>query len=98
MQRSRKVMLWLVAALAATAVTVTSAAAQAPLDVVVGNNFGHLPMFVGGDKGLFRQHGVDVRLKGVNTGTDRVHALPKRDVQTGELAVTNCLEEGRDGR
>jgi hypothetical protein len=23
------------------------------LDVVIGNNFGHLPMFVGADKGFF---------------------------------------------
>ena len=31
------------------------------LDVVIGNNFGHLPMFVGVEKGLFRKHGLDVR-------------------------------------
>jgi len=97
MQKSRKVMLWLVAALAATAVTVTSAAAQAPLDVVVGNNFGHLPMFVGADKGLFRQHGVDVRLKVVNTGTDMVNAMQKREVQIGDMSVTTFLKARHGG-
>jgi sulfonate transport system substrate-binding protein len=70
-----------------------SAAAQTPiLDVVVGNNFGHLPMFVGVDKGLFKQHGVDVRLKVVNTGTDMVNAMQKREVQIGDMSVTTFLK------
>ena len=29
------------------------------LDVVIGNNFGHLPMFIGAEKGFFKKHGVD---------------------------------------
>jgi ABC-type nitrate/sulfonate/bicarbonate transport system substrate-binding protein len=29
------------------------------LDVVIGNNFGHLPMFVGAEKGIFKNHGID---------------------------------------
>ncbi len=40
------------------------AAPQLPvLDVVVGNNFGHLPMYIGVEKGFFKQYGVEVRLK-----------------------------------
>ncbi len=31
------------------------------LDVVIGNNFGHLPMFIGAEKGFFKKHGVDAR-------------------------------------
>jgi len=50
------------------------------VDVVIGNNFGHLPMFVGVEKGFFKKHGVDVRLKVVNTGTDMVGAMQKREV------------------
>jgi sulfonate transport system substrate-binding protein len=74
--------------------------AQTPtqtLDVVVGNNFGHLPMFVGVEKGLFKQHGVDVRLKVVNTGTDMVNAMQKREVQIGDMSVTTFLKARLNG-
>jgi ABC-type nitrate/sulfonate/bicarbonate transport system substrate-binding protein len=53
-----------------------SRAQQLPvIDVVVGNNFGHLPMFVGVEKGLFKKHGVDVRLKVVNIGSQMVTSM-----------------------
>jgi NitT/TauT family transport system substrate-binding protein/sulfonate transport system substrate-binding protein len=69
------------------------AAAQMPtVDVVVGNNFGHLPLFIGVDKGLFSKHGVDVRLKVVNTGSDMVNAMQKREVQLGDMSVTTFLK------
>ena len=42
------------------ATTPVSAQALQTVDVVVGNNFGHLPMFVGVEKGLFKKHGLDV--------------------------------------
>ena len=78
--------------------------AQAPaekplpiLDVVVGNNFGHLPMFVGVEKGFFRKHGVEVRLKVVNTGTDMVNAMQKREVQVGDMSVTTFLKARHAG-
>jgi len=76
----------------------TAAAQQMPvLDVVIGNNFGHLPMFVGVEKGLFKKHGVDVRLKVVNTGTDMVNAMKKREVQAGDMSVTTFLKARHDG-
>jgi ABC-type nitrate/sulfonate/bicarbonate transport system substrate-binding protein len=78
----------------------TQAPVSAPLpvlDVVVGNNFGHLPMFVGVDKGFFRKHGVDVRLKVVNTGTDMVNAMEKREVQVGDMSVTTFLKARHAG-
>ena len=67
------------------------------LDVVIGNNFGHLPMFVGVEKGFFRAHGVDVRLKVVNTGTDMVSAMQKREVQVGDMSVTTFLKARHAG-
>ncbi len=67
------------------------------LDVVVGNNFGHLPMFVGVDKGFFKAHGVDVRLKVVNTGSDMVNAMAKREVQVGDMSVTTFLKARHAG-
>ncbi len=76
----------------------TAAAQQIPvLDVVIGNNFGHLPMFVGVDKGFFKKHGVEVRLKVVNTGTDMVNAMQKREVQIGDMSVTTFLKARHAG-
>lgn len=67
------------------------------LDVVIGNNFGHLPVFVGVDKGFFKQHGVDVRLKVVNTGSDMVAAMQKREVQIGDMSVTTFIKARHRG-
>jgi ABC-type nitrate/sulfonate/bicarbonate transport system substrate-binding protein len=65
--------------------------------VVIGNNFGHLPMFVGAEKGFFKKHGIDVRLKVVNTGSDMVSAMQKREVQIGDMSVTTFLKARHAG-
>ncbi|MFL5442777.1 MAG: ABC transporter substrate-binding protein [Myxococcales bacterium] len=67
------------------------------VDLVIGNNFGHLPMFVAAEKGFFKNHGVDVRLKIVNTGTDMVTAMQKREVQAGDMSVTTFLKARHAG-
>lgn len=67
------------------------------LDVVVGNNFGHLPMYIGVEKGFFKQYGLEVRLKIVNTGTDMVSAMQKREVQIGDMSVTTFLKARHAG-
>ena len=67
------------------------------LEAVIGNNFGHLPMFVGVEKGLFKKHGVDLKLKVVNTGTDMVNAMTKREVQIGDMSVTTFLKARHAG-
>src|SRR5438067_8499053 len=85
---------------AVVALTVSGCAfAQAlpAIDVVIGNNFGHLPMFVAVEKGFFKKHGVDVRLKVVNTGTDMVTAMQKREVQVGDMSVTTFLKARHAG-
>jgi ABC-type nitrate/sulfonate/bicarbonate transport system substrate-binding protein len=75
------------------------AGAQSPpvLEAVIGNNFGHLPMFVGVEKGLFRKHGIDLKLRVVNTGTDMVNAMTKREVQIGDMSVTTFLKARHGG-
>src|SRR5262245_28466786 len=55
------------------------AQAAVSMEAVIGNNFGHLPMFVGVDKGLFKKHGIDLKLKVVNTGTDMVNAMQRNE-------------------
>ena len=73
-------------------------AQQAPaVDVVIGNNFGHLPMFVGVEKGFFKKQSVEVRLKVVNTGTDMVNAMQKKEVQLGDMSVTTFLKARHGG-
>ena len=62
------------------------------LDVVIANNFGHLPMFIGAEKGFFKQHGVDASFKVVDTGTDMVNALHKGEAQVGDMSTTTYLK------
>jgi NitT/TauT family transport system substrate-binding protein/sulfonate transport system substrate-binding protein len=67
------------------------------MEAVVGNNFGHLPMFVGVEKGLFRKHGVDIKLKVVNIGTQMVTSMQKNEVQIGDMSVTTFLKARHGG-
>src|SRR5260221_2272327 len=62
------------------------------LDVVIGNNFGHLPMFVGAEKGIFEKHGIDAHMKAVDTGTDMVNAMHNGEAQIGDRSVTTFLK------
>ena len=88
-----------VAALAATGCAQQPPVAQLPpvMEAVIGNNFGHLPMFVGVEKGLFRKHAVDLKLKVVNTGTDMVNSMHKNEVQFGDMSVTTFLKARHAG-
>ncbi len=67
------------------------------MEAVVGNNFGHLPMFVGVEKGLFKKHGVDVKLKVVNIGSQMVTSMQKNEVQIGDMSVTTFLKARHGG-
>ena len=67
------------------------------MEAVVGNNFGHLPMFVGVEKGLFKQHGVEVKLKVVNIGSQMVTSMQKNEVQIGDMSVTTFLKARHGG-
>jgi len=70
---------------------------MATLDVVIGNNFGHLPMFIGAEKGFFQKHGVDARMKVVDTGTDMVNAMHNGEAQIGDMSVTTYLKAVHSG-
>jgi sulfonate transport system substrate-binding protein len=67
------------------------------LDVVIGNNFGHLPMFVGAEKGFFQEHGVDAQMLVVDTGTDMVNAMHDGRAQIGDMSVTTYLKAVHSG-
>ena len=62
------------------------------LDVVIGNNFGHLPMFIGAEKGYFKQHGVNAKMLVVDTGTDMVNAMHDGRAQIGDMSTTTYLK------
>jgi ABC-type nitrate/sulfonate/bicarbonate transport system substrate-binding protein len=62
------------------------------LDVVIGNNFGHLPMFIGAEKGFFTKHGVDAKMLVVDTGTDMVNAMHDGRAQIGDMSTTTYLK------
>jgi len=62
------------------------------LDVVIGNNFGHLPMFIGAEKGYFAKHGVNAKMLVVDTGTDMVNAMHDGRAQIGDMSTTTYLK------
>ena len=62
------------------------------LNVVIANNFGHLPMFIGAEKGFFKQQGVDTSFRVVDTGTDMVNALHNGEAQVGDMSTTTYLK------
>jgi ABC-type nitrate/sulfonate/bicarbonate transport system substrate-binding protein len=77
--------------------SMSAADTKAQLDVVIGNNFGHLPMFVGAELGLFRKHGIDARMKVVDTGTDMVNAMHNGEAQIGDMSITTFLKARHAG-
>jgi ABC-type nitrate/sulfonate/bicarbonate transport system substrate-binding protein len=67
------------------------------LDVVIGNNFGHLPMFIGAEKGFFAKHGVDAKMLVVDTGTDMANAMHDGRAQIGDMSTTTYLKAVHSG-
>src|SRR5262245_27817931 len=62
------------------------------LDVVIANNFVPLPMFIGAEKGYFKQQGVEASFKVVDTGTDMVNALHRGAALVGDMSTTTYFK------
>ena len=80
-----------------------SVAAQSPtvLSAAVGNNMNHVPSFVGVEKGIFLKHGIDLKLKVLNTGQEMSKALQAGEVQIIGSAFSNfpvAVERGMAAR
>jgi len=80
-----------------------SAEAQPPavLSAAVGGNMNHVPSFVGVEKGIFLKHGVDLKLKVLNTGQEMSKALQAGEVQIIGSAYSNyplAVERGMAAR
>src|ERR1041384_7962003 len=78
-------------ALTLIAVVAWSANAQSPavLNAAVGSNMNHVPSFVGVEKGIFLKHGLDVKLKLLNTGQEMSKALQAGEVEIIGAAFSN---------
>ena len=68
-----------------------TAGAQAPtvLTAAVGSNMNHVPSFVGVEKGIFLKHGIDLKLKLLNTGQEMSKALQAGEVEIIGSAYSN---------
>ncbi|HEY7363045.1 MAG TPA: ABC transporter substrate-binding protein [Methylomirabilota bacterium] len=77
------------------------AQAPAPLAAAVGGNMNHVPSFVGVEKGIFLKHGIDMKLKVLNTGQEMSKALQAGEVQVIGSAYSNfpvAVERGMAAR
>ena len=86
----------------AAVVAMSGCATQAPpppipVSIVLGSNLGHLPILVGAEKGLFAKHGIDLKLKVVNNGSEMVSAMQKREVELGNMSVTTFIKAKHEG-
>jgi NitT/TauT family transport system substrate-binding protein len=93
----------LFAAAAVAAALATTVIAQSPpvLVAAVGGNMNHVPSFVGVEKGIFLKHGVDVKLKVLNTGQEMSKALQAGEAQIIGSAYSNyplAVERGMAAR
>jgi len=66
------------------------ASGQGPAQVTIGtvNNMNHVPEFVAVEKGLYVKHGVDVKLKVLNSGAEVTRALQAGEAQVATIANT----------
>jgi ABC-type nitrate/sulfonate/bicarbonate transport system substrate-binding protein len=90
------------AGLAVVAAALLSACASAPppptpVSIVLGANLGHLPILVGAEKGLFAKHGIDLKLKVVNSGDQMVSAMRTQEVELGDMSVTTFIKARHEG-
>jgi ABC-type nitrate/sulfonate/bicarbonate transport system substrate-binding protein len=90
-------------AIAAATFGAGSVAAQPPavLTAAVGNNMNHVPSFVGVEKGIFLKHGVDLKLKVLNTGQEMSKALQAGEVEIIGSAYSNyplAVERGMSAK
>ena len=67
----------------------------------VGNNFNHVPSFVGVEKGIFLKHGIDLKLKVLVSGVEMVKAVQAGEAQFLGPAFSNfpiSVERGFKGK
>ncbi|RYX94339.1 MAG: ABC transporter substrate-binding protein [Comamonadaceae bacterium] len=87
----------LMAGCAAPVPTAVPAGPLPPVSIVLGSNLGHLPILVGAEKGFFAAHGLDLKLKVVNNGSEMVSAMQKREVELGDMSVTTFIKARHEG-
>jgi NitT/TauT family transport system substrate-binding protein len=67
---------------------VASGPGPVPITLATVNNMNHVPQFVAVEKGLYVKHGVDVKLKVLNSGAEVTRALQAGEAQVATIANT----------
>jgi taurine transport system substrate-binding protein len=66
--------------------------------VAVGSQwYGHIPVWIGIEKGIFRKHGFDVRWRVIGKSMDRLNAISSGEAQfasLGEIAMISAMAQG----
>lgn len=72
---------------------------QAPLQYTFATvaNMNHLPEFVGIEKGLFVKHGIDLKMKALNTGSEVTRAFQSGDAQFISQSPTTQAASAANG-
>lgn len=66
--------------------------------VAVGSQwYGHIPVWIGIEKGIFRKHGFDVQWRAIGKSMDRLNAISSGEAQfasLGEIAMLSAMSQG----
>jgi taurine transport system substrate-binding protein len=66
--------------------------------VAVGSQwYGHIPVWVGIERGIFERHGFDVRWRSIGKSMDRLNAISSGEAQfasLGEIAMLSAMAQG----
>jgi ABC-type nitrate/sulfonate/bicarbonate transport system substrate-binding protein len=69
--------------------------------VAVGSQwYGHIPVWVGIERGIFARHGFDVHWRFIGKSMDRLNAISSGDAQfasLGEIAMLSAMAQGNRG-
>jgi ABC-type nitrate/sulfonate/bicarbonate transport system substrate-binding protein len=95
-------LLWMIglsAAVGAAVARAPSASAQAPRQFTLAtvNNMNHVPEFVGVEKGLFVKHGIDLKIKVLNSGAETMRAFQGGDAQFITVTPTTLAAAANAG-
>lgn len=95
---------WISSALGASlllclATTPQTVLGQAPAQYTFATvaNMNHLPEFVGIEKGFFVKHGLDLKMKALNTGSEVARAFQSGDAQFVSQSPTTQAASARNG-
>jgi NitT/TauT family transport system substrate-binding protein/sulfonate transport system substrate-binding protein len=99
MQAARRIRIGLAAGALLMLVGLAPALGQAPRQFTLAtvNNMNHLPEFIGVEKGIFVKHGVDLKIKVLNSGAETMRAFQGGDAQFVTVSPTTLAAASNAG-